>query len=106
MRVDAPCGSQSHANSQPRRCDGAQPPPQHQHRRVRYHANHGLWALLVTAAILALGALPARVGAADTIAADPLDNTYSGQSYITPERFPCRSNFTCAHLSSLLRILA
>ena len=34
--------------------------------------------------------------AASPSTAVPADNTYSGQSYITPDRFPCPSNFKCA----------
>ena len=48
-------------------------------------------AILLTLAALALVALPLPISAAV-----PADSTYSGQSYITPQRFPCPTDFKCA----------
>ncbi len=61
-----------------------------------------LRALLLTLAVAGLAALPLPADAfiydyaASNSTAVPADNTYSGESYITPERFPCPSNFKCA----------
>ena len=72
-------------------------------RRDRAVQPLSLQALLLTLAVAGLAALQAPANAADVSldapspsTAVPADNTYSGQSYITPERFPCPSNYKCA----------
>ena len=67
-----------------------------------------LRALLLTLAATSLAAFSPPVDAfivdyASTPGAVPADDTYSGNSYITPERFPCPDNFKCASVMSQSR---